>query len=70
MKQSRLSSFMESVATVAIGYGVNFVANLLVLPAFGFPVRAGEAAAMGVVFTFIAIPRSYLVRRLFEALRK
>lgn len=64
--QSRLGSAAEAVANVAVGYAVNFAANLAVLPVFGFDVSAGEAAGIGVVFTAISLARSYLLRRLFN----
>lgn len=64
--QSRLGSAVEAVANVAVGYAVNFAANLAVLPVFGFDVSAGEAAGIGVVFTAISLARSYLLRRLFN----
>lgn len=64
--QSRLGSAVEAVANVAVGYSVNFAANLAVLPAFGFEVSTREAAGIGVVFTVISLARSYLLRRLFN----
>jgi hypothetical protein len=66
MTQSRTHSAFEAVANVAIGYGINVVANLIVLPAFGFNVSIAEAAGIGVVFTAISLARSYLLRRLFN----
>lgn len=69
MRQSRGMSFIEASANVAIGYGVAVAANALVLPLFGFPVSLSDSAAIGAVFTLIALARSYCVRRLFEAMR-
>lgn len=51
---------------VVIGYGINFIANLLVLPLFGFDVSPAQAAGMGIIFTFISIGRSYVLRRVFN----
>jgi hypothetical protein len=64
--QSRLMSAVEAAANVTIGYGVSFAANLVVLPLFGYAVTVRDAASIGVVFTAIALVRSYLVRRLFN----
>ena len=69
MSQSRLGSMIEACANVVIGYGINFAANLLVLPLFGLPVTAAEAAGIGVVFTLISLVRSYVLRRAFNAIK-
>ena len=66
--QPRLHSMLEAIANVAIGYGINFVANLAVLPLFGLPVSARAAAGIGLVFTGISLARSYLLRRAFNRL--
>jgi uncharacterized membrane protein (DUF485 family) len=69
MSQSRTMSAIEATANVAIGYGINFAANLIVLPAFGFAVTAADAAGIGVVFTAISLARSYVLRRAFNRAR-
>lgn len=66
MSQSRTMSAVESVANVAVGYGINFCANLLVLPIFGLQVTVADAAGIGVIFTGISLARSYLLRRAFN----
>jgi hypothetical protein len=68
MSQSRTHSFIESIANVAIGFGINVIANILVLPLFGYDVSVSDAAGIGLIFTFISIARSYLLRRMFNAL--
>lgn len=64
--QTRLGSLAESAINVAIGYGVSFVANLFILPLFGYPVTTAHAAKLGLIFTGIALVRSYCLRRIFE----
>lgn len=66
--QSRAHSAFEAVANVAVGYGVAVLANMLIMPAFGYPVTAAHAAGMGVLFTAISLVRSYALRRAFNAL--
>jgi hypothetical protein len=66
MSQSRLGSAVEAALNVAIGYCVAVLANLIVLPLFGLSVSAGQAVQIGLVFTAIALVRSYLLRRFFE----
>lgn len=67
--QTRLGSFTESVANIAVGFGINYVANLVVLPWFGFHVTAADAFGIGVIFTAISLARSYVLRRWFNGLR-
>lgn len=66
MSQSRLHSMIESWANILIGFTINWCANLLVLPAFGFNVTPVDAFGIGVVFTAISLVRSYALRRLFN----
>jgi hypothetical protein len=68
MTQSRLGSFIEAWINVAIGFGINFVANLVVLPAVGLPTPTiGQNFAIGALFTVISVTRSYVIRRWFNA---
>jgi presenilin-like A22 family membrane protease len=69
MRQSRLMSAAEAVTNVLIGYLVAVTANWLVLPLFGFAVGVGDSAAIGLVFTCVAVIRGFALRRLFEAIR-
>jgi hypothetical protein len=69
MKQSRVMSLVESLANVAVGYGVAVVTQMLVFPVFGLVATLRENMAMGAIFTVVSIVRSYLLRRLFEAIR-
>ena len=68
MQQTKLSSFIEAWVNVAIGFAINFTANLIVLPLFGFStLTAGVAFHIGLVYTVISVARSYVVRRWFNA---
>ena len=69
MKQSRLMSLVESVANVIVGYGVAVVTQILIFPVFGLQTTLGQNLAMGGVFTIVSLARSFLLRRLFEAVR-
>lgn len=66
MSQSIHHSALEAVANVAIGNGIAFAANLVVLPMFGYHVTVADALGIGVIFTVISIVRSFAVRRLFN----
>jgi hypothetical protein len=67
MTQTRLGSFIEAWVNVAIGFTINWTANMLILPIFGFNVTGGQAFGIGVFFTVISVARSYIIRRWFNA---
>ncbi|NKE76498.1 hypothetical protein [Ochrobactrum sp. MC-1LL] len=69
MKQSRTMSLVESLANVAVGYGVAVITQMLVFPLFGLSTTLAENMAMGAIFTVVSIARSYCLRRVFEAVR-
>lgn len=66
MSQPIHHSALEAIANVAIGNGISFVANLIVLPLFGYHVTMADAFGIGVIFTAISLIRSFFVRRLFN----
>jgi hypothetical protein len=67
VNQSRLGSLIEALVNVVIGFAINWSANLLILPLFGFNVTGGQAFGIGCFFTVISIVRSYALRRWFNA---
>jgi hypothetical protein len=69
MKQSRLMSFVEALANVAVGYGVAVVTQILIFPVFGLHTTLAQNLSMGGIFTGVSIIRSFLLRRAFEGLR-
>lgn len=69
MKQSRAMSLVESIANVAIGYGVAVLSQMLVFPLFGISASLRDNLLIGLVFTAISIARSFMLRRIFEAIR-
>mgnify|MGYP001267544703 FL=1 len=66
MIQTKKQSAVESVANVAIGYGVSLVANATILPLFGIAISLSDNIAIGAIYTAISIARSYCVRRAFN----
>lgn len=69
MSQTKRGSLIEALGNTAIGWTVNYIANLLVLPLFGFHVTYSQAFYIGCIFTVISVARSYLVRRLFNGIK-
>lgn len=66
MKQTRMSSFIEAWINVLIGFAINFVANLVILPMFGFNITLEDNLYIGILYTIISVARSYAVRRWFN----
>ena len=69
MKQSCLMSLVESVANVAVGYGVAVLTQILIFPVFGLHTTLAQNLKMGAIFTIVSIARSFALRRVFEAIR-
>ena len=68
--QTRKASAVEALTNCAIGWSINFVANILVLPLLYRPDHNIRSAFLiGVVFTGISLARSYVLRRWFNGLR-
>jgi hypothetical protein len=69
MSQTKLGSWLEAWANIAVGFTINWIANLIVLPWFGFDITPTAAFHMGLIFTVISLVRSYALRRLFNGIR-
>lgn len=70
--QTRRGSLLESLFNILVGYSINFTANLLIFPLFGWNISTRENLTLGVIYTGISLVRSYGLRRLFNwrAVRK
>lgn len=67
MNQSRLSSLIEAVINVAIGFFISLALTAVVLPAYGHEVTFVQNLQITAIFTVASIARSYAVRRWFNA---
>jgi hypothetical protein len=67
MRQTKLGSFIEACINILIGFSINYVMNLLILPLFGFYISLTDNLLMGLLYTIVSVARSYVVRRWFEA---
>lgn len=67
MSQTRMGSFVEACINILIGFSINYVANLLIFPLFGFHISLSDNLLMGLIYTVISIVRSYCIRRWFNA---
>src|SRR3990167_11384530 len=68
MKQSRGTSLLKSVISTAVGLGVAFAANMIILPWFGLPISHSANLLLTTIYTAISIARGYLLERAFEAM--
>jgi hypothetical protein len=62
-------SLIEAIANVAVGYAVAVLTQIMVFPVFGLNVSLSENLVIGSIFTGISICRSFVLRRVFEAIR-
>jgi len=59
-------AIIEAWVNIIIGFSVNFVANIFVLPLVGASFTAADNFFLGWVYTAISILRQYAVRRWFQ----
>lgn len=64
--QTRRGSLLESLFNILVGYSINFTANLLIFPLFGWNISTRENLTLGVIYTGISLVRSYGLRRFFN----
>ncbi len=70
MSQSKKGSFIEAWANVAIGFGINYGANIIFLPILWNPDKPYQAALyIGIAFTVISVVRSFVLRRVFNRVK-
>ena len=70
MSQTKLGSTAEALANIAVGFSINFAANMLILPLFGFTnLSLGKNFVIGLLYTVISLVRSYVLRRWFNSLK-
>ena len=67
MTQTRIGSLIEAFVNVLIGFGINFAANLVILPIFGYTPSLWDNFQIGLLYTVVSIARSYIIRRWFNA---
>ena len=68
--QSRRQSIIEAWTNIAIGFSVNFVANMILFPLMvGVPVSAEANWWGGWVYTTISVLRQFVIRRWFNTAR-
>jgi cobalamin synthase len=64
--QSRRSAIIEAWANIVIGFTLNYIGNLLILPLAGFHIGAVDNFLIGWIYTAVSIVRQYAIRRWFN----
>ena len=67
--QTRTQSLIEAWANVVVGFGINFSANLVILPLFGYTPSLRDNFVIGLLYTVVSLARSYVLRRWFNGLK-
>lgn len=69
-RQTILGSIAESWVNILVGFTINFCANLLILPMFGFAnLTLFKNFQIGLLYTVISLVRSFVIRRWFNGLK-
>jgi hypothetical protein len=66
--QSKLGSVVETAANVGSGYLLALITQPIIYSYFGLEINIGQSAAVALVFTTLSLARSFVVRRIFNAL--
>jgi len=65
--QTKHKSWQEAWTNIFVGYAINFIANMFVLPLFGFKsLTISKNIFIGAIYTAISVVRLYAIRRYFN----
>ena len=69
-RQTWIGSIVEAKTNLAIGFCINYAANLIVLPLLWNPAKPlASAFYIGLVFTVISVTRQLVIRRKFNSMK-
>jgi hypothetical protein len=68
--QSKKMSLIETITNVTAGYLVALLSQILIFPLFGIKATIQDNLMIGLWFTIISIIRSYVLRRIFNRIKK
>jgi hypothetical protein len=66
--QTKKGSVLETLVNTAVGFAINYTANLLIFPLYGMHISPGNNFLLGLIYTVISVVRSYGMRRVFNFL--
>ena len=67
--QSRTVSLGEAITNVMVGFVLALATQVTIFPMLDLHVSLGDNLVLGAIFTTVSIVRSFLLRRLFEAIQ-
>jgi high-affinity Fe2+/Pb2+ permease len=70
MNQTKKHSAIESLVQTIIGLGTSILVQITIYPLMGIPVSFQQNLIITTVFFVVSIIRGYLVRRMFNRLKK
>jgi hypothetical protein len=70
VSQTKLQSATETAVSTAVGFGISWLATLMVLPWFGHRPSVADGFGITVVFTALSLARGYVLRRVFNRLHQ
>lgn len=68
--QSKKYSLAESLTNTFSGLVISFIIQIIIYPALDIPVKLSQNIIITLVFTLASIGRGYVVRRIFNRIRK
>ena len=68
--QSKKQSLIETLTNVSVGWFISFIANMLVLPLFGYNINLTDGVLISIIFTAVSVIRSYIIRRWLNSKEK
>jgi hypothetical protein len=69
MRQSRAMSLVEAGTNVVVGFLLALATQLAAFPLIGLRISLTDNVLIGGIFTGVSLVRSFVLRRLFEAIR-
>lgn len=67
--QSKKMSLIEAIVNVIFGYCVAVISQAMIFPYFGLYTSFEQNMKIGLIFTFISLIRSYIIRRVFNSIQ-
>lgn len=61
---------MKATTNIVVGYGVALIAQIIVFSAMGIPVLISQHIQIGLIFTVVSLVRSYVLRRIFNRIKR
>ncbi len=65
-----MMSLAEVFTNVVVGYGLAVATQMVVFPWFGIETSLQDHMEIGLAFVAVSLARGYLLRRLFERMRR